>query len=165
MNENIAQICNKMHAKGYDYVCIDARDLTPFTNVTEKLGLSETPDGAFIFVQISEIKPTCSVSEKLIFASPISTCLLSHDDERLHQFAYRNDDADLDIDPKLKYFWRGVASKLNASGITVTSSPPAECTLPPNSITVWKGNALTNIVTIDPFSQEEDPSGPPSTNE
>jgi hypothetical protein len=147
--DNQMHMYETMHTKGYQYVCIDKRELTPYTDVTATLGVSETPKNAFVFTKINTLKPeTLDPSENFIFAHPIDGCLLSHDDRQMQQFSYKNEDADLDIEPKLKYFWRGIACVLNASGVVV-GNPSKECTLMPNSIIVWRGNAMANIQIIN----------------
>jgi hypothetical protein len=144
--DQIIQLCHTMHDKGYNYVCFDKRHLTPSTDVTAGLGLSETPFNAFVFTQTKTLQShRYNPTQNIIFANPIQTCLLSYKDERLKQFAYNNDDADIDIDPVTKYFWRGIASKLNASGIIVDITSNGN-TFTPDSIIVWKGNALTDII-------------------
>ena len=141
------QLCMNMHDKGYQYVCFDDRDLTPSTDVTAGLGVSETPNDAFIFTPTHTLQPrTCKPTRNIIFANPIDASLISYKDASLEQFEYKNDDADPNADPVIKYFWRGIASKLNASGVTVVADAS-----PLQSLLVWRGTAVTDILNHGPL--------------
>jgi hypothetical protein len=143
-------LCTAMHGEGYNYVCFDTRDISIYTDVSECLCLSETPTNAFVFFKIM---PFCNsmpsnyqiVDKQIIFAVDIvRTSVIDFRDPSVQSFVYKEDDTDLGYDPILKYFWRGVASRLNVSGVSI-EHPFDGCILHRHSVSIWKGNALNKI--------------------
>jgi hypothetical protein len=78
----------------------------------------------------------------------IKNSIINFNDARLKCFVYKEDDTDPGYDDPLpKYFWRGVASKLNVSGVSVDSAP-ADCSMQSDSVSLWNCNALDRIETV-----------------
>jgi hypothetical protein len=78
----------------------------------------------------------------------IKSSIIDFHDMRLKCFVYKEDDTYPGYDPIPKYFWRGVASKLNVSGVSVESAP-SDCLMQSQSVTLWNCNALDNIETVE----------------
>jgi hypothetical protein len=147
-------LCQQKSEEGFKYVCFDLRDISVHTDVSNSLCLSETPENSFIFFQL---QPLCSrlsdagfrpVSDRVVFARDIiKGSIVDFHDSRLRFFVYKEDDTDPGYDPIPKYFWRGVSSKLNVSGVAVGDAP-ADCLLPSHSVSIWNCNALDDIETV-----------------
>ncbi len=155
-SEELKHLCMSMYHKGYNFVCFDSREISVYTDVSTSLCLSEVPSQALVFYMIL---PLCNnkelqytnlrnKSDKMVFVADIvKTNVIDFRDTRMKDFVYKEDDTDLGYDPIPKYFWRGVASKLNVSGVSV-DDPPADCCLKTNSISVWNCAVLNNIETV-----------------
>ena len=149
--EKLVSVYQQKYNEGFKYVCFDTRDMTVNTDVSSSLCLSETPDNAFVLFYLP---PFCSRlscqefsvgSDRVVFVRDIiKGSIVNFTDSRLKFFVYKEDDTDPGYDPIPKYFWRGVASKLNVSGVAVDSAP-VDCLLPSHSVRVWNCNALDDI--------------------
>ena len=151
--EKLIQLCmRKYNEEGFKYVCFDKREISVHTDVSESLCLSETPVGSFVFYAIVPFCKRLAFQVDsdlcLVFAGDIiKNSIIDFNDARLKCFVYKEDDTDLGYDPIPKYFWRGVASKLNVSGVSVESPAPAGCSMQSESVTLWNCNALDRIET------------------
>ena len=150
----IIALCMAMHEEGYNYVCFDNREISIYTDVSECLCLSETPTNAFVFFKIM---PFCNcmpshhkiMDKQIIFAMDVvKTSVIDFRDPSVQFFVYKEDDTDLGYDPIRKYFWRGIASRLNVSGVSI-EHPFDDCVLHGYSMSVWKGTALNKIKIVN----------------
>ena len=145
--------CAEMQQKGYKYVCFDSRDFTAQTDVSESLGLSASPPNAFTFFQISAVladeQTVDEQTKQLIFAADIApTTVIDLGDPSIRQFVYKEDDTDSAYEPIPKYFWRGIASKLNVSGISIGEHSPDDRVFFKHSVLVWRGAMVSRIKTL-----------------
>jgi hypothetical protein len=151
---NLVQICMSMYKKGFKFVCFDDREVTVYTDVSRFLLLSETPNNAFIFYHIL---PFCSMTPRVqhntdcitFVGDIVAGSVIEFNDPRLKHFNYKDDDTDQNFDPIPKYFWRGIASTLNVSGVSI-GSPPVDCLLAGHTVSIWNCIALNRIETINP---------------
>lgn len=152
---NLIRICVGMYNKGFRFVCFDNREVTVHTDVSHFLCLSVTPNNAFIFYQIlpfcalapDVITNKCKSSRITFVGDIVSGSVIDFNDPRLRHFNYKDDDTDQNFDPIPKYFWRGIASRLNVSGVSI-ESPPVDCLLVEHTVSIWNCIALNKIETI-----------------
>jgi hypothetical protein len=99
------------------------------TDVSECLCLSETPTGAFEFFKIlSFCDKSDTINSQLIFVGDIiKDKIIELHDFRLKTFVYSEDEAP-------KYFLRGIASKLNVSGVDLN-----------HKVSIWNCMVLDKI--------------------
>ena len=154
-NENLIKLCSQMHDKGYKFVCFDEREVTVYTDVSQSLCLSETPENAFIFYRIEHLCTglqyvNCKSDHITFVMDIVNDNIIDFYDPQLRNFVYKDDDTDQNFDPIPKYFWRGVASKLNVSGVSM-GLPPADCLLAKHTVSIWNCIALNTIGVVSVY--------------
>jgi hypothetical protein len=156
-HETVFQLCALMHSRGYKYACLDNRDVTINTNVSESLCLSETPGNAYVFFQLPILcskllsgSPTHGDLERITFVKDIfKDKIINLNDTSLKGYIYKDDDMDMNSEPILKYYWRGIAAKLNVYGVSFDDlSQSNDCLLQGKTISIWNGIVLQHIKNV-----------------